>query len=172
MKGFKDFLMRGNLIELAVAFILGGAFSTVVKSFTTILMDLIGKLGGTPNFSDWVPGGVHVGAFITAVISFFVMSLVIYFGLIKPIELATEKLKRTNDEPVAAPTTLTYSSRSATNYALVRSSEGAPELPGSVQHVMRWTFGQQTSLVWPNDHRAPVHPGTQPIESSDLTHLR
>ena len=105
MKGFKDFLMRGNLIELAVAFILGGAFSTVVKSFTTILMDLIGKLGGTPNFSDWVPGGVHVGAFITAVISFFVMSLVIYFGLIKPLELATEKLKRTNDEPVAAPTT-------------------------------------------------------------------
>jgi len=105
VKGFKDFLMRGNLIELAVAFILGGSFSTVVKSFTTILMDLIGKLGGTPNFSDWVPGGVHVGAFITAVISFFVMSLVIYFGLIKPIELATEKLKRTNDEPVAAPTT-------------------------------------------------------------------
>jgi len=100
MKGFKDFLMRGNLIELAVAFILGGAFSTVVKSFTTIIMDLIGKLGGTPNFSGWVPGGVHAGAFITDVISF-----VIYFGLIKPIELATEKLKRTKDEPVAAPTT-------------------------------------------------------------------
>ena len=57
--------MRGNLIELAVAFILGGAFSTVVKSFTTIIMDLIGKLGGTPNFSGWVPGGVHAGAFIT-----------------------------------------------------------------------------------------------------------
>jgi large conductance mechanosensitive channel len=105
MKGFKDFLMRGNLIELAVAFILGGAFSTVVKSFTTIIMDLIGKLGGTPNFSGWVPGGVHVGAFITDVISFFVMSFVLYFGLIKPIELATEKLKRTKDEPVAAPTT-------------------------------------------------------------------
>lgn len=110
MKGFKDFLMRGNLIELAVAFILGGAFSTVVKSFTTIIMDLIGKLGGTPNFSGWVPGGVHVGALITDVISFFVMSFfvmsfVIYFGLIKPIELATEKLKRTKDEPVAAPTT-------------------------------------------------------------------
>ena len=41
MKGFKDFLMRGNLIELAVAFILGGAFSTVVKSFTTIIMDSV-----------------------------------------------------------------------------------------------------------------------------------
>ena len=105
MKGFKDFLMRGNLIELAVAFILGGAFSTVVKSFTTIIMDLIGKRGGTPNFSGWGPGGVHVGSFITDVISFFVMSFVIYFGLIKPIELATEKLKRTKDEPVAAPTT-------------------------------------------------------------------
>jgi len=105
MKGFKDFLMRGNLIELAVAFILGGAFSTVVKSLTTIIMDLIGKRGGTPNFSGWVPGGVHVGSFITDVISFFVMSFVIYFGRIKPIELATEKLKRTKDEPVAAPTT-------------------------------------------------------------------
>ena len=105
MKGFKDFLMRGNLIELDVAFILGSAFSTVVKSFTTIIMDLIGKLGGTPNFSGWVPGGVHVGTFITDVISFFVMSLVIYFGLIKPIEVATAKLKPAKDEPVAAPTT-------------------------------------------------------------------
>ena len=133
MKGFKDFLMRGNLIELAVAFILGGAFSTVVKSFTTIIMDLIGKLGGTPNFSGWVPGGVHVGAFITDVISFFVMSFVIYFGLIKPIELATEKLKRTKDEPVAAPPPPTYSSRFATNCVPVRSSEDTPELPDSVQ---------------------------------------
>ena len=104
MKGFKDFLMRGNLIELAVAFILGGAFSTVVKSFTTIIMDLIGKLGGTPNFSGWVPGGVHVGAFITDVISFFVMSFVIYFGLIKPIELATEKLKPVSYTHLTLPT--------------------------------------------------------------------
>ena len=98
MKGFKDFLMRGNLIELAVAFILGGAF-------TTVIMDLLGRIGGTPNFSGWVPGGVHVGAFITDVISFFVMSLVIYFGLIKPVEIATKKLKHTEEEPVAAPTT-------------------------------------------------------------------
>ncbi|MSS45152.1 MscL family protein [Cutibacterium sp. WCA-380-WT-3A] len=105
MKGFKDFLMRGNLMELAVAFILGGAFSTVVTSLTTIIMDLIGKLGGTPNFSGWVPGGVHVGAFITDVISFFVMSLVIYAGLIKPIELTTAKLTHTEAEPVPAPTT-------------------------------------------------------------------
>ena len=105
MKGFKDFLMRGNLIELAVAFILGGAFSTVVKSFTTVIMDLLGRIGGTPNFSGWVPGGVHVGAFITDVISFFVMSLVVYFGLIKPVEIATKKLKHTEEEAVAAPTT-------------------------------------------------------------------
>lgn len=106
MKGFKDFLMRGNLIELAVAFILGGAFSTVVKSFTTIIMDLLGKLGGTPNFSGWVPGGVHVGAFITDVISFVILSFVIYFGLVKPVEMATKKLKSQKaPEEAPAPTT-------------------------------------------------------------------
>ena len=63
VKGFKNFLMRGNLIDMAVAFIMGTAFATVVKSFTTIILDLLGKLGGTPNFSGWVPGGIHVGAF-------------------------------------------------------------------------------------------------------------
>ncbi|WCC80361.1 large conductance mechanosensitive channel protein MscL [Cutibacterium equinum] len=105
MKGFKDFLMRGNLIELAVAFILGGAFATVIKSFTTVIMDLLGKIGGTPNFSGWVPGGVHVGAFLTDLIAFVVMAFVIYFGLIKPVELASKKLKHPEEESVAAPTT-------------------------------------------------------------------
>ena len=45
VKGFKNFLMRGNLIDMAVAFIMGTAFATVVKSFTTIILDLLGKLG-------------------------------------------------------------------------------------------------------------------------------
>lgn len=105
MKGFKNFLMRGNLVELAVAFILGGAFSTVVKSFTTIIMDLLGKLGGTPNFSGWVPGGIHLGAFITDVISFVIMSAIIYFGLVKPVEMATQHLRSDEPEKDPAPTT-------------------------------------------------------------------
>ncbi|MCI1748759.1 MAG: large conductance mechanosensitive channel protein MscL [Acidipropionibacterium sp.] len=100
MKGFKDFLMQGNLIELAVAFILGAAFGDVVKSFTAIVMDLIGKLGGTPNFSSFQPGGVPVGAFITAVVSFVIMAFIIYFGLVKPFQFAKSKLSHAEEEDV------------------------------------------------------------------------
>ena len=46
MKGFKDFLMRGNLIDLAVAVIIGGAFGAVVTTFTQVILDTIGLLGG------------------------------------------------------------------------------------------------------------------------------
>lgn len=47
MKGFKDFLMRGNLVELAVAFIIGGAFAKVVEAFTAIILDIVGKVGAS-----------------------------------------------------------------------------------------------------------------------------
>ena len=93
VKGFKNFLMRGNLIDMAVAFIMGTAFATVVKSFTTIILDLLGKLGGTPNFSGWVPGGIHVGAFITDAIAFLIIAAVLYFGIVKPVEIASEHRK-------------------------------------------------------------------------------
>jgi len=86
MAGFKKFLMQGNLVQLAVAFIIGAAFTTVVTAFTAIIMDLIGKLGGTPDFSGYTPGGVHVGNFITALIAFVIVAAVIYFGVVKPYE--------------------------------------------------------------------------------------
>ena len=91
MQGFKNFVMRGNLIELAVAFVIGAAFATVVTAFTKMFMDILGKLGGTPNFSDYKPGGVSVGAFITALISFLIVAFVIYFFVVKPYEAAKER---------------------------------------------------------------------------------
>ena len=57
LKGFKDFIMRGNLVELAVAFVIGGAFATVVTATVGLIMDFIGKIGGTPDFSAYKPGG-------------------------------------------------------------------------------------------------------------------
>ena len=51
IKGFKDFLMRGNVVDLAVAVVIGTAFATVVDAFVTVIMDLIGKVGGKPDFS-------------------------------------------------------------------------------------------------------------------------
>lgn len=103
MSGFKDFLLRGNLIELAVAFIMGGAFAEVVKAFTAMIMDLLGKLGGTPNFSGWAPEGIHVGTFLTVLISFVILSAVVYFGLVMPYEKFRNRKKVAGDE--SAPTT-------------------------------------------------------------------
>jgi large conductance mechanosensitive channel len=103
MKGFKDFLMQGNLLELAIAVVIGGAFGEVVKTFTAMLMDVLGMLGANPNFSGYAPNGVHIGAFITAVISFVIVAAVIYFLIIKPL-LALRKASG-KEEAAAAPTT-------------------------------------------------------------------
>ena len=51
MKGFREFLLRGNLVELATAVIMGTVFAAVVKAFTDMIMDVIGKFGGVPDFS-------------------------------------------------------------------------------------------------------------------------
>lgn len=91
MGGFKKFLLQGDLVSLAVAFVIGGAFATVVKAFVTIIMDIIGKAGGTPNFSSYAPGGVHVGDFITAVVAFIILAAVVYYFVVVPYTRAKEK---------------------------------------------------------------------------------
>jgi large conductance mechanosensitive channel len=99
MSGFKDFLMRGNLIEVAVAFIIGAAFSGVTTSFTKLVMDVIAQvIGGQPDFSLVNIAGVNVGVFITAVISFVLTAAVVYFGIVKPMELL--KARFTKPKPV------------------------------------------------------------------------
>ena len=101
MKGFKDFLMRGNLIDLAIAFILGASFGNVVTAFTQIIMDIIGLIGGNPDFSSVNIGGVNVGVFITALIAFVIMAAVIYFGVVAPYNKLKSMLEK--QEEAAAP---------------------------------------------------------------------
>ncbi|MFC4782968.1 MscL family protein [Nocardioides sp. MAHUQ-72] len=91
MTGFKNFILRGNLVELAVAFIMAAAFAAVVTATVGLIMDLIGKVGGTPDFSTYSPGGVSVGVWITSVISFLVISAVVYFFIVKPYTVAKER---------------------------------------------------------------------------------
>jgi large conductance mechanosensitive channel len=91
MTGFKNFILKGNLIELAVAFIMGLAFAAVVTATVTLIMDIIGKLGGQPDFSNYSPGGVSVGAWITAVISFLILAAVVYFFIVMPYTRAKER---------------------------------------------------------------------------------
>jgi large conductance mechanosensitive channel len=91
MTGFKNFILRGNLVELAVAFVMAAAFAAVVTATVALIMDLIGKVGGTPDFSSYAPGGVSVGAWITAVISFVTIATVVYFFVVKPYTVAKER---------------------------------------------------------------------------------
>ena len=91
MTGFKNFILRGNLVELAVAFVMAAAFAAVVTATVALLMDVIGKVGGSPDFSNYAPGGVGVGAWITAVIAFVIMAAVVYFAIVKPYTVAKER---------------------------------------------------------------------------------
>ena len=94
MKGFRDFILRGNLIELAVAFIVGAAFAAVIASFTKVILEAIGKITGGKgfNFDQWQPGGWStIGPFLTAVVAFLIMAFVVYFFILKPYEKAKAK---------------------------------------------------------------------------------
>ena len=86
MKGFKDFVMRGNLIELAVAFIMAAAFAAVVTTFTNWLLSLIPA--GATNFGD-----TKFGLFLTALVSFLVIAAVVYFFIVTP----TKELRRVSE---------------------------------------------------------------------------
>jgi large conductance mechanosensitive channel len=101
MKGFKDFVMRGNLVELAVAFIIATAFAAVVKTFTDLLLGIIGKAGGKPDFNAYKPAGLPVGTFLTALVSFLILAAIVYFFVVKPYEAAKARFSRT--EVDAAP---------------------------------------------------------------------
>lgn len=103
MTGFKNFLLRGNLIELAVAFIMGAAFTAVVTTFTRIVVDLVGLIVRVDNFSGAQVGGVNVGAFIAAVITFVITAAVLYFVVVTPYNRFSELRKA--DEPAKAAST-------------------------------------------------------------------
>jgi large conductance mechanosensitive channel len=85
MTGFKNFLLRGNLIELAVAFIMGLAFAAVVSSFTALIMDLLP--GGAAAFDQDEP----LGAFLNALIAFVLVAAVVYFFIVMPYTKAKER---------------------------------------------------------------------------------
>ncbi len=98
-KGFKSFLMRGNVVDLAVAVIIGGAFGKVVTALTTdFLTPLIGVFGGTPNFKSVVftinGSKFQIGDFVDAVIAFIMVAATIYFFIVAPMNAFTDRLKR------------------------------------------------------------------------------
>ncbi|CAM2781460.1 large-conductance mechanosensitive channel protein MscL [Prescottella defluvii] len=92
LKGFKDFLLRGNVLDLAVAVVIGAAFTAIVTAFTTnIINPLVAAVGGSEEYG-WgrtiIEGNeatfVNVGAVVTAIINFVIIAAVVYFVLIVP----------------------------------------------------------------------------------------
>lgn len=100
LTGFKEFLLRGNLVELAVAVIMGTTFGAVVTAFTAMLMDIIGKFGGVPDFSSTSVAGISIGAFLTALLTFILTAAVVYFAVVTPYNKFSDLRKK--DEPEAA----------------------------------------------------------------------
>lgn len=107
MKGFKDFLMQGNIVDLAVAVIIGAAFGRVVEAFTKLIMDFIGLVGGEPDFSQvTIPYiNINIGVFITAVVSFLIVSASVYFLVIKPFTAVKERFTKQEEAAAPAPST-------------------------------------------------------------------
>jgi large conductance mechanosensitive channel len=103
---FKEFLLRGNVVDLAVAVVVGAAFGAVVTSFVdNIIMPLIAVIGGQPSF-DSIGFNINdtrfgVGTFLTALVSFVIIAAVIFFFVVKPLNLLMERSK---NEPPTDPT--------------------------------------------------------------------
>ena len=99
MSGFKNFIMRGNLIELAVAVVIGTQFSNLVKQFVSSFVNpLLSLVGGTPNFGNLtfkVGKAVFTyGQFVTAALAFLISALVVYFILVLPVSRLLQLLER------------------------------------------------------------------------------
>jgi large conductance mechanosensitive channel len=76
---FRDFINRGNLVDIAVAFVMGIAFAAVITSLTNdIINPIIAKIFSVDSLAAWSPGGINVGAFLVALINFVIVAFVMY----------------------------------------------------------------------------------------------
>jgi large conductance mechanosensitive channel len=102
--GFKKFLLRGNVVDLAVAVVIGAAFGAIITAFTAdLLTPIIGALAGKANFAK-LTFTIHkshflYGAFLNSIVSFVIIAAVVYFFVVLPIGKLMEKYKPTPEEP-------------------------------------------------------------------------
>lgn len=101
---FRSFVLRGNVIDLAVAVVIGAAFGAVVTSLVeNIITPLLAAIGGQPDFGELsfsINNSVFgYGAFLNAVISFLIIALVIFFLVVKPMNVLMARFKPTAEEP-------------------------------------------------------------------------
>ena len=109
LKGFKDFILRGNVLDLAVAFIMGTAFTAVVTALVeSVLMPAISMLVQSPNFDNFlVIGQIKIGVFLTAVVNFVLIAAAVYFAVVLPVQKLNERATRNKGEEEEEETELT-----------------------------------------------------------------
>jgi len=105
LKEFRDFLMRGNLVELAVAFVIGLAFAALVTSFVDdLIMPIVAMIFGKPDFSDLTftinDAVFRYGAFLTALITFITTAAAIFFFVVEPMNALMARMSKPTEEEV------------------------------------------------------------------------
>jgi large conductance mechanosensitive channel len=125
LKGFRDFILRGNVVDLAVAVIIGAAFGAITASVTAdVITPMIAAVVGAPDFSSLVihmpvlhhvappsplpanyiaPGDIHIGKLLNTLINFLLVSAAIYFAIVLPMQYMMKKIHPA--APAAPPTT-------------------------------------------------------------------
>lgn len=107
VNGFKEFVLRGNVLDLAVAVVIGAAFTALVNSMVAdIITPILGALGGQPDFSGLTytinNSELRYGLFINAVIAFLIIAAVLYFIIIRPMNALMVRAKPKANEPTPA----------------------------------------------------------------------
>ena len=103
LKGFRDFIAQGNVIDLAVAVIIGGAFAPIVEALTKVLLNIIGALVGSPNFNSVgqfsINGSdpIQPGTIITAGLNFLLVAAAIYFCVVLPMNKLKERTRKAQE---------------------------------------------------------------------------
>ena len=106
LREFKDFLMKGNIVELAVAFVMGVAFAAVVNSFVNdLIMPILAMIFGKPTFDDLTftinDAVFRYGSFITAVITFVAVAAAVFFFVVKPMDAIKQHMTRAEEATIS-----------------------------------------------------------------------
>ena len=110
IKEFKEFFFAGNVIELAVAVIMGGLFLQIVQALVNfILMPIIGILFGKPNFDDVMvltinDSEIRIGSFLTVLVTVLLTAIAVFFFIVRPFNMYRERRNRSLQVAEAAPT--------------------------------------------------------------------
>jgi large conductance mechanosensitive channel len=106
LKEFRDFLLRGNIVELAIAFVMGVAFAAVVNSLVdNLVMPIVAMIIGKPNFDDLTftinDAVFRYGAFITDVIAFVAIAAAVFFFVVKPMNALTSRVRKPAEDEIS-----------------------------------------------------------------------